>query len=78
MLMLLIVMFEDPSNVESNHISEQYWTMLKRWLTKIIQEQEESQVDDQRIEQVETVIPALARCISILSVMMELEPELTD
>ena len=68
MLMLLIVMFEDPSNVESNHISEQYWTMLKRWLTKIIQEQEESQVDDQRIEQLDTIIPALTHCISLLSV----------
>ena len=61
MLMVLIVVFQDPGNVESNHISAQYWTMLQRWLTM---------TDDHRIEPVVTIVPALARCIQTLPVLM--------
>ena len=39
MLMVLIIMFNDPSNVEAQQISDQYWTMLRRWLTKTGEEE---------------------------------------
>ena len=76
MLMVLIVMFKDPDNVEANHISAQYWTMLQRWLTSMVAAKEESKTDDCSIEQVETIVPVLARCIQILPVILELEPEI--
>ena len=72
MLMVLILMFKDPNNVEADHISNQYWTMLQRWLTSMAAEK----TDDGSIEQVETIVPVLARCIQILPVILELEPEI--
>ena len=76
MLMVLILIFQDPDNVEANHISTQYWTMLQRWLTSMVAAKEESKTDDCSIEQVETIVPVLARCIQILPVMLELEPDI--
>jgi hypothetical protein len=33
-VVLMIVVFKDSSDVEVNNISEQYWTMLIRWVKK--------------------------------------------
>ena len=71
MLMVLIAVFKDPGNVEANHISAQYWTMLQRWLTNKVAEKEETRTDDHSIEPVESIVPALARCIQTLPVMMD-------
>ena len=73
MLMAMIVMFNDPSNVEAKHTSDQYWTMLRRWLAKMVEEKGEN---GERMDTVDTILPALARCINILPIMMEMEPEL--
>ena len=70
MLMVLIVIFQDFGNVEANHISAQYWTTLQRWLASMVAEKEESRTDDHSIEQVETIVPILARCIQTLPVIM--------
>ena len=72
-LMVMIVMFNDPSNVEAKHTSDQYWTMLRRWLAKMV---EEKGKNGEKMDPVEAILPALARCISILPIMMEMEPEL--
>ena len=69
MLMVLIVMFNDPSNVEAKHSSDQYWTMLRRWLAKMVEEKGEQ---GERMDTVDTILPALARCINILPIMMEI------
>ena len=73
MLMVMIVMFNDPHNIEAKAIRDQYWTMLRRWLAKMVEEKMEK---GERMDSVETILPALARCINILPIMMEMEPEL--
>ena len=73
MLLAMIVMFNDPANVEAKHISDQYWTMLRRWITKIVEEREGG---GEKMDTVETILPTLARCINILPIMIEMEPEL--
>ena len=42
----------------------------------MVAEKEESKTDDCSIEQVETIVPVLARCIQILPDMLDLEPEI--
>ena len=69
MLIAMIVMFNDPSNVEAKHTSDQYWTMLRRWLAKMVEEKGEQ---GERMDTVDTILPALARCINILPIMMEI------
>ena len=73
MQMAMIVMFNDPSNIEAKHTSDQYWTMLRRWLAKMVEEKGENW---EKMDPVEAILPALARCISILPIMIEMEPEL--
>ena len=70
MLMVMIVIFKDPENVETNHISEQYWTMMVRWLERRV---EEKRKKSDRVDTVEMTLPALARCINSLPIMMGLE-----
>ena len=73
MLMVMIVMFDDPHNIEAKAIRDQYWTMLRRRLAKMVEEKVEK---GERMDSVETILTALARCINILPIMMEMEPEL--
>ena len=73
MLMVMIVMFKDPENVEVNHISDQYWTMMTRWLARMVDEKRKK---GERVDTVEMILPALARCINILPIMMGMEHEL--
>ena len=73
MLMVLIIMFNDPSNVEAQQISDQYWTMLRRWLEKTV---EENGGEEERMGTVDTCLLALTRCITILPMMMTMEPVL--
>ena len=73
MLMVMIVMFNDPHNIEAKAIRDQYWTMLRRRLAKMVEEKVEK---GERMDSVETILSALARCINILPIMMEMEPEL--
>ena len=70
MLMVLIVVFKDPGNVETNHISAQYWTMLQRRIRSMVAEKEESAEDECSIEQVETIVPVLAHCIQTLPLIL--------
>ena len=51
MLMVLTVVFKDPENMETNHISAQYWTMLQKWLTSRVAEKEEGREDERSVEQ---------------------------
>ena len=68
-LLVAISMFRDPVNIETNLISDQYWTMLTRWLARMGQ-------DYGRIDPVQAILPVLARCINTLPIMMEMQHQL--
>ena len=55
MLMVMIVMFDDPHNIEAKAIRDQYWTMLRRRLSKMVEEKVEK---GERMDSVETILPA--------------------
>ena len=76
MLMVMIVMFKDPENVEVNHISDQYWTMMTRWLARMVDEKRKKGERVDTVDTVEMILPTLARCINILPIMMGMEHEL--
>ena len=63
MLMVIITLFKDPMNVEVKHISDQYWTMLRRWLTKMVAEREEK---GKRMDSVDSILTLLGNGINIL------------
>ena len=65
MLMQMIVVFKDSSDVEVNNISEQYWTMLIRWAKK---RQRDLEMEDTMIED---AFAALGSCIDTLPALLE-------
>ena len=69
MLMVMIVIFKDPENVEANHISNQYWTMMTRWIARRVEEKREN---GEMVDTVEMTLPALGRCINSLPIMNEI------
>ena len=71
MLLVIITLFQDPMNVEVKHISDQYWTMLRRWLTRMVVEKEEM---GERMDLVDSILPMLGNGINILPVMASMAP----
>ena len=74
MFMVMIVIFKDPSYAQAKIISDQYWTMLHRWVKKMVKEQKEHPLGTFADE--ETILQLLGRCSDILPYMMKMEPEL--
>ena len=70
MLLVIITMFQDPVNVEVKHIRDQYWTMLRRWLARMVVEKEQR---GERLDPVDSILPLLANGINILPVMVNME-----
>ena len=71
MLMVIITLFKDHMNVEVKHISDQYWTMLRRWLTRMVVEKEEK---GERMDSVDSILPLMGNGINILPVMVNMLP----
>ena len=69
MLMVIIILFSSPTHPSTQNTCEQYWTMLRRWLTRIREEQAEQ---GEMMDPVETILPQLAKCIKLLPVMLEI------
>ena len=76
MLMVMVIIFRDSCNVETNHISDQYWTMLTRWLEKINREQGNKRMMDQRMDDTENILYTLGGCMNILPLMLDMQAEL--
>ena len=71
MLLVIITLFQDPMNVEVKHISDQYWTMLRRWLTRMVVEKEEK---GEWMDPVDSILPLMGNGINILPVMVNMFP----
>ena len=71
MLMVIIILFSNPTHPSAQNTCEQYWTMLRRWLTRIRAERAEA---GEMMDPVETILPQLAKCIKLLPVMLEIVP----
>ena len=71
MLMLIIILFSNPTHPSAQNTCEQYWTMLRRWLIRTREERAEA---GEMMDPVETILPQLAKCINLLPVMLEMFP----
>ena len=63
MLALIIVIFKNKSNIQENDISQQFWTILRRWLARKIPSDRNCTVDSLLFE--------LGHCINIEIEMAE-------
>ena len=62
MMLVMIVMFDNVKN-----ISDQCWTLLARWIKRMVGEYEDS---------VKTILQLQGRCLDILPVMTSLQAQL--
>ena len=76
MIMVMIVIFKDPSNDQARMNSDQYWTMLHRWIKRKVKEQKELPLENKAFADEEAILQMLGRCSEILPYMMKMEPEL--
>ena len=74
--MVMIVIFKDPSNGQARMITDQYWTMLHRWVKKMVKEQKEHPFENKTFADEETILQLLGRCSDMLPYMLKMEPEL--
>ena len=71
MLMIIVILFRSPTQASAQNISDQYWTLLRRTLTKIGKERAE---EGERMDPVETILTKLVKCISLLPAMVAMVP----
>ena len=71
MLMIIVILFRSPTHASAQNVSNQYWTLLRRTLTKIGKERAE---DGERMDPVETILAKLAKCINFLPDMLAMVP----
>merc|ERR1712106_685798 len=67
MLLLIIILFNNPTHPSAQYTCEQYWTMLRRWLTRTSEKRAEG---EEMMDPVETILRQLAKCINLLPVML--------
>ena len=67
MMLVMIVMFNVAELENTKNISDQCWTMLNRWVKRMVGEHENS---------AKTILQLQGRCLDILPVMTRLQTQL--